>query len=130
VGRATAFTVGELGFGTGLNIAALLTLWRETKPPGARLHVFTIEAHPLSREDAARALGRWPEIAPAAEAMLAQWPARAPGFHRTRAGRVRYDVDVAVMDVAEALAAGSGTADAWFLDGFSPALNPPCGRTR
>jgi tRNA 5-methylaminomethyl-2-thiouridine biosynthesis bifunctional protein len=27
------FTVAELGFGTGLNIAALLDLWRRTAPP-------------------------------------------------------------------------------------------------
>src|SRR5438270_11197068 len=50
------FTVGELGFGTGLNIAALLDLWTRTREPGARLHVFTSESHPLSRSDAARAL--------------------------------------------------------------------------
>src|ERR1700749_2756366 len=43
-GRAR-FTVGELGFGTGLNIAALLDLWRRQRPPEGRLHVFTIEAH-------------------------------------------------------------------------------------
>src|ERR1700753_3900881 len=45
------FTVGELGFGTGLNIAALLQLWRREGPPEAHLHVFSIEAHPLARED-------------------------------------------------------------------------------
>ena len=27
------FVVAELGFGTGLNIAALLELWRRTRPP-------------------------------------------------------------------------------------------------
>src|SRR5690554_3196688 len=45
------FTVGELGFGTGLNIAALLELWRRAGPPGARLHIFSVEAHPVARED-------------------------------------------------------------------------------
>ncbi len=29
------FVVGELGFGTGLNILALLDLWRTTHEPGA-----------------------------------------------------------------------------------------------
>jgi tRNA 5-methylaminomethyl-2-thiouridine biosynthesis bifunctional protein len=118
------FTVGELGFGTGLNIAALLTLWRERRPPGATLQVFTIEAHPLARADAARALGRWPSIAPAAEALLAAWPSQAPGFHRIAPEGFDALIDLAVMDVATALAAWEGAADAWFLDGFSPALNP------
>ena len=74
------FTVGELGFGTGLNIAALLVLWSKTRPPGGRLTIFSIEAFPVSREDAAHALGRWPELAPVAELMLARWPRRARGF--------------------------------------------------
>ena len=29
------FTVGELGFGTGLNILALIDLWSRSRPPGA-----------------------------------------------------------------------------------------------
>jgi tRNA 5-methylaminomethyl-2-thiouridine biosynthesis bifunctional protein len=119
-----AFTVGELGFGTGLNIAALLMLWRETRPPGAVLNVFTIEAHPLERTDAARALGRWPRIAPAAEALLAAWPGRASGFHRLELPDFHALIDVAVLPVGEALDQWTGRADAWFLDGFSPALNP------
>ncbi len=119
-----AFTVGELGFGTGLNIAALLMLWRETRPPGAVLNVFTIEAHPLDRADAARALGRWPRIAEAADALLAAWPGRAPGFHRLELPDFHALIDVAVLPVGEALDQWTGRADAWFLDGFSPALNP------
>src|SRR5690606_18590133 len=58
----SAFTVAELGFGTGLNIAALLHLWRESGATG-RLHVFSVEGFPVSRRDAARALAAWPEIA-------------------------------------------------------------------
>jgi tRNA U34 5-methylaminomethyl-2-thiouridine-forming methyltransferase MnmC len=50
------FTVAELGFGTGLNIIALLDLWRREGPPDGRLNVFSIEAFPLTAEEAARAL--------------------------------------------------------------------------
>ena len=50
------FTVGELGFGTGLNILALLDLWRRTADPAAHLHIFSIEAHPITVEEAAEAL--------------------------------------------------------------------------
>ncbi len=35
------FTVAELGFGTGLNILALLALWGSARPEGARLQVFS-----------------------------------------------------------------------------------------
>lgn len=116
--------VGELGFGTGLNIAALLDLWRREAPASARLHIFSIEAHPVSRQDAARALAVWPELGEAAEALLDQWPGQARGFHRVDLPAFRATLDLAVMDVAEALDSWDGAADAWFLDGFSPALNP------
>src|SRR5258708_2275248 len=53
------FVVGELGFGTGLNAAALIDLWSRTRPAEGRLHVFSVEAHPIAAADAGRALGRW-----------------------------------------------------------------------
>jgi tRNA 5-methylaminomethyl-2-thiouridine biosynthesis bifunctional protein len=119
------FTVAELGFGTGLNIAALIALWRETRPAGARLHVFSIEAFPLSRDEAARALSAWPELAEVTEGLIAAWPGGTPGFHRLSLpedwGVV---VDLAVAPVERALADWTGRADAWFLDGFAPATNP------
>ncbi len=118
------FTVGELGFGSGLNIAALLDLWRRERPDGARLRIFSIEAHPLERDEAARILAHWPELGQAAQALLAHWPGRARGFHRVDLPGFDAVLDLAVMDVVEALDAWDGVADAWFLDGFSPALNP------
>jgi tRNA 5-methylaminomethyl-2-thiouridine biosynthesis bifunctional protein len=118
------FVVGELGFGTGLNIAALLELWARTRPDRAQLHVFSIEAHPITPAEAARALGRWPELAAVAQPLLARWPGRARGFHRVELPELGAVLDLAVMDVAPALGRWSGRADAWFLDGFSPALNP------
>ena len=117
------FVVGELGFGTGLNILALLELWRLQRELGARLNVFSIEAFPLAREDAVRALAGWPELADLAGPLLASWPAAA-GFHRIDLPELGASIEVAVMEAAEALAAWDGAADAWFLDGFSPSRNP------
>ncbi len=118
------FVVGELGFGTGLNIAALLDLWRRTRPPEGRLHIFSIEGFPITADEAARALARWPELADIAGLLCARWPGRARGRHRVELLEFGAILDLAVMDAAEALARWAGAADAWFLDGFSPALNP------
>src|SRR5688500_5320459 len=68
--------VGELGFGTGLNIVALLDLWRRERPPGGQLHIFSIEAFPITAEEAARALGHWPELGQVAGLLTARWPGR------------------------------------------------------
>jgi tRNA 5-methylaminomethyl-2-thiouridine biosynthesis bifunctional protein len=118
------FVVGELGFGTGLNILALLDLWRRAREPGARLNIFSIEAYPLTRDEARRALNAWPELADLTEALTAQWLRRARGFHRVSFESLGVTLDLAVMDAGEALAAWTGQADAWFLDGFAPARNP------
>ena len=118
------FTVGELGFGTGLNIMALLDLWRRTRPVGGQLHIFSVEAFPVTAEEAARALGRWPELSDIATLVAARWPGRARGRHRVDLPELGAILDIAVLDVAEALDGWAGAADAWFLDGFSPALNP------
>ena len=118
------FTVGELGFGTGLNILALLDLWRKHRPGEGRLHVFSIEAHPISAGEAARALAHWPELADVSRLLLTRWPGRARGVHRVEFPEFGAILDLAVMQVEPALAGWDGAADAWFLDGFSPALNP------
>ena len=118
------FVVGELGFGTGLNIAALLDAWRGSRPYGGTLHIFSVEAFPITADDAARALGAWPELGEVAEVLVRRWPGCARGHHRVELPEWGAILDVAVMDVVTALNDWSGRADAWFLDGFAPAANP------
>ncbi|MGZ8371064.1 MAG: tRNA (5-methylaminomethyl-2-thiouridine)(34)-methyltransferase MnmD, partial [Caulobacteraceae bacterium] len=96
------FVVAELGFGTGLNIASLLHLWRRTREPDARLHIFSVEAFPVAADDAARALGAFPEIAEEAAMLTRRWPAATPGFHRVDLPEAGAVLDLAVMDAAEA----------------------------
>jgi tRNA 5-methylaminomethyl-2-thiouridine biosynthesis bifunctional protein len=118
------FVVGELGFGTGLNVLALIELWARTRPAGGQLHIFSVEAHPIRAEDARRALAHWPELAGLAEHLTDQWPGRASGVHRLEFPDLGVILDVAVAEVTEALGGWQGRADAWFLDGFAPARNP------
>ncbi|MBU2418502.1 MAG: tRNA (5-methylaminomethyl-2-thiouridine)(34)-methyltransferase MnmD, partial [Alphaproteobacteria bacterium] len=118
------FTVAELGFGTGLNIVALLDLWRREGPADGRLNIFSIEGYPLSRAEAAQALGNWPELADVARALLDDWPEPTPGFHRIDLPGFNATLDLAVGEAAWALTQWSGRADAWFLDGFAPSTNP------
>jgi tRNA 5-methylaminomethyl-2-thiouridine biosynthesis bifunctional protein len=119
-----AVTVAELGFGTGLNIVALLDLWRRTRPAGGRLTVFSVEAHVMAVGDARRALAAWPELSDLAAMLLDRWPRPTRGFHRLDFPALGATLDLATLEAGEALAAWSGKADAWFLDGFSPAINP------
>ncbi len=119
------FVVGELGFGAGLNVLALLQLWRDRRPsPDARLHVFSVEGYPMPRADAARALAAWPELAALAAPLLAAWPDGRRGRTRVSWPELGATLDLAVEEAQPAVQGWDGRADAWFLDGFAPARNP------
>ena len=117
------FTIGELGFGTGLNFLAVLQMWKSCKQKGRRLNFVSIEKFPLSKQDLDRALRHWPELQEEAKALLAVWPGRVRGTHILHLdGGVT--LTLCHADVEAALDGLSMQADAWFLDGFSPAKNP------
>ncbi|HTM83144.1 FAD-dependent 5-carboxymethylaminomethyl-2-thiouridine(34) oxidoreductase MnmC [Asticcacaulis sp.] len=118
------FALLELGFGTGLNIAAVMALWAQTRPAGGHLHIFSVEGFLMSAVDAGKALAAWPELASFTEALLAQWPKARRGFHYMDFPQWGVRLSLGLMDVRAALTAWEGKADAVFLDGFSPALNP------
>jgi len=110
------FAVAELGFGTGLNMLALALAAAETPGP---IHFISFEAYPLPAADIARALAAFPEALAIAQPFLAAW---ANGATHFTLGQLQ--VEVVIGDARETLPGWQGTADAWFLDGFSPARNP------
>ena len=123
-GRRT-FHVGELGFGTGLNILALLDLWRSHRPhPDARLTIVSVEGYLITAEDAARALAAFPELAEPAAELLAQWPDGRIGRHRLEFEAFGAELILCVGEVGPVLDGLDAAMDAWFLDGFAPARNP------
>jgi tRNA 5-methylaminomethyl-2-thiouridine biosynthesis bifunctional protein len=117
------FTIGETGFGTGLNALLAADCFLRHAPDSARLHFVSAELHPLSRCDLAMALTQWPELSVTARALLAGWPPPAPGFHRIRLAE-RVDLTLLFGDAATLWPACDARVDAWFLDGFAPARNP------
>lgn len=122
-GRET-FTIAETGFGTGLNFLAAWDLWRETRPsPTAFLHFVSYEGFPLTREDAARALSAWPELADLSERLIAVWPGPVRGVRHFIWPEDGVTLTLHLADISESLPDSIYHADAWFLDGFSPAKN-------
>lgn len=130
------FTIGETGFGSGLNFLAAWQLWLQTAPADASLHFVTTEKFPLNKADLSRALALWPELAPLAQALVGQYPEFiGTGFHRLQFANGRVSLTLIINDAATGLeqlarsahpqfASGGTGVDAWFLDGFAPAKNP------
>ncbi|MCY4541984.1 MAG: tRNA (5-methylaminomethyl-2-thiouridine)(34)-methyltransferase MnmD [Rhodobacteraceae bacterium] len=112
------FRIGELGFGTGLNLLACLDLW-QTRGCDGRFQFTTFEAYPLNWRDMQRALEAFPVLSELAEALV----------RRVRAGETKFQLASACVrivrgDARKTLPVSRLCVDAWFLDGFSPRCNP------
>ncbi|MFK8050598.1 MAG: bifunctional tRNA (5-methylaminomethyl-2-thiouridine)(34)-methyltransferase MnmD/FAD-dependent 5-carboxymethylaminomethyl-2-thiouridine(34) oxidoreductase MnmC [Halioglobus sp.] len=121
------FCIIETGFGTGLNFLATWNLWRQLKADRPRLHYISVEKYPLKKADLARALLNWPTLKHLAAQLEESYPVPIYGQHRLtlEGGSVILDlwwedVDNALADLARG---EQRIADAWYLDGFSPARN-------
>ena len=125
VAEAGSFVIAETGFGTGLNFLAAWQAWREHGPcHTATLHFVSVERYPLTREDLEKALALWPELAPLAEQLIAAYPPQVQGVHRLLLDGGKVRLTLYFGDVLDAWQALDFQADAWFLDGFAPSLNP------
>lgn len=130
--RPGVFTIAELGFGTGLNFLACWQLWQQTGCQRLRLHFVSCEKHPLSTDALQKALQQWPELSAYSQQLLKQYPPAIPGYHRllmpaSNADQMPVTLDLYYGDALSLLGRQSSPLariDAWFLDGFSPALNP------
>jgi tRNA U34 5-methylaminomethyl-2-thiouridine-forming methyltransferase MnmC len=109
------FHIAELGFGTGLNLLATLQSHRGE----GRLHYTSFEAFPMRAADITRALTAFPELAEVTYPLLDQWATGATKLHFPN-----LTATIILGDARVTLPAWKGKADAWFLDGFSPAKNP------
>lgn len=110
--------IAELGFGTGLNLLATCALWTATGQRGGFLYT-SFEAFPMPPADMERALAAFPVDPTLTGPLLAAWRAGARTF---TLGPAR--VTIIEGDARATLPGWQGLADAWFLDGFSPAKNP------
>lgn len=119
-----SFTILELGFGLGVNFLATLQAWREHGAPGARLHYVSIEGHPLAPGDLAHGLHALDAPPGDARQLVDQWPAALPGLHALDFEDGRVALTLCLGDAGALLPRLQLGADAFFLDGFSPARNP------
>ncbi|MEP2027398.1 MAG: tRNA (5-methylaminomethyl-2-thiouridine)(34)-methyltransferase MnmD [Paracoccaceae bacterium] len=113
------FHIAELGFGTGLNFFATCQSWTESKLQG---HLFytSFEAFPMTTNDMSKALNAFPELSGTAAALIANWNGKSGPQQVAQ----HISLNLVVGDARNTLPKWCGQADAWFLDGFSPAKNP------
>ncbi len=136
---SNSFTIGETGFGTGLNFLVAAKAWLEQTSKGT-LHFVSVEKFPLSRPDLQQALALWTEGSNdkfgLTEDLLQQYPPAVPGIHRIRLANNRIVLTLMYGDAEKMFPSLQSSDhplfkrrenpifDAWFLDGFAPIKNP------
>ena len=130
-----AFTVLETGFGLGLNFLATWAAWEIDAQRCEQLHFVSVEAYPVAATDILHnaQLPEVPDLAepqlvarlPALAQELAQaWRNLQPGVQQLQFAGGRVCLTLALGQVRPMLDRFDCIADAVYLDGFSPALNP------
>lgn len=129
------FTVGELGFGTGLNFVLTVREWIRSgaKAKGQRLIYISTEIAPLPFLDLSKA---WEAVAKEDAGLLSifqglapvTWP-RESGFHWRGFPELGVELRLFVGDARDSLpllerSSGAAGVNAWYLDGFAPSKNP------
>lgn len=120
------FTVGELGFGTGLNFAVLAEHWL-THGQG-QLHFISVEQEPLSSLDFQRISKLREQRLPIYTELNRRYPPLLSGWHRRYLAGGRIVLSLFYGTASEALAdiaqRQHQPVQAWLLDGFAPSRNP------
>lgn len=131
----SSFTVLETGFGLGLNFLATWAAWEADPERCARLQFVSVEAYPPAASDILRNVSQ-PDAAAVTHPNLSQpvpllakelatvWPGLRPGIQQLDFAGGSVQLTLAWGQVQPMLQALSCEADAVYLDGFSPALNP------
>lgn len=119
-GGAGAFTVAELGFGTALTFLLTAQLWQSSAT--GQLTYISYELEPLSRDQLTAIHASFPaNLQSLSQAFLAAYNPQ-PGWNALTLPQTT--LHLYVGDATTGITTQPASADAWFLDGFSPAHNP------
>lgn len=125
--RASRFVILETGFGLGINFLATWLAWLNDPERCAELHFISLEKHPFTADDLARAHRVLPEFAALSDELVRCWPSRESlqaGEQRIALSDGRVILHLELGDAVDVLPTLMAEVDAIYLDGFSPAKNP------
>ena len=116
------FTIGETGFGTGLNFLMAWQAFEQQHAEGQKLHFISFEKYPLNKEDIKNAMGEFfPDEM--MEAFLAAYPNEFLGVYEVDINE-HIRLTLIFGDINDEIQKLEEKVDAWFLDGFAPSKNP------
>jgi tRNA 5-methylaminomethyl-2-thiouridine biosynthesis bifunctional protein len=92
--------------------------------PDCQIDYISFESRPLPAVVMAQSHQAFPDLARHSDELIAALPPHWPGLHRRDFLQGRLRLHLIYGDANDAMAKADFAADAWFLDGFTPAKNP------
>lgn len=123
------FIIGECGFGAGLNFLNTCRLWCDSKTGNSTLYYIATELHPFTKEDLVEFYKKHRELAHFSEQLIELYPSLHPGVHNKELVFDEKRIILILLfgdskDMLTQIWQPKGfRVDAWYLDGFAPALN-------
>ncbi len=125
------FSIAEIGFGSGLNFFATWQFWKSMKrveencaqknctekSRTEKIYFTSFEAFPMTETDRVRALSGFEELGDFVDEFTKNFDGEVFENDIIR-------LEVVLGDINHKIAGAPISADAWFLDGFSPVKNP------
>ncbi|MDH5718672.1 MAG: bifunctional tRNA (5-methylaminomethyl-2-thiouridine)(34)-methyltransferase MnmD/FAD-dependent 5-carboxymethylaminomethyl-2-thiouridine(34) oxidoreductase MnmC [Spirochaetia bacterium] len=117
------FTIGELGFGFGVNFLCAYKLFRKKAHNKTRLYYVSCEKYPVNKTTLIKVLSGFSAIKEEAEELIEKYPPLISNYYLIPFFEGRVNLILMIGDALETFSSFGGEVNAWFFDGFSPAKN-------
>ena len=122
------FTIGEVGFGVGLNFLLTYQYFFEHASPHQKLTYISAEKHPVLKKDLEKLYSVFPEMKKYSDELLDHYPVLTPGVHTLNLANGRLKLILLLGD-AELMFSNlpiptHQKIEFWYWDGFAPQRNP------
>jgi len=117
-------TVGEVGFGVGLNFLLTLKAFQNSAQPNSRLFYFSAEQYPVHLDDLLKLYSNYPELHSVSKALLDQYPTLTPGVHCLKFFNGRVHLYLMLGSALQQFEKLNTPIEHWYWDGFAPSRNP------
>lgn len=125
VERRSDLNIGELGFGTGLNLIYTIARMRELwEGQNKVIHFYSVEKYPLQKEDYLQAYQFWPHLKNILLEIIEPLSTLSQGWNQIKGPD--FDFKLWVGEVSDFLVELQSETEihVWYLDGFAPSKNP------
>ncbi len=117
-------TVGEIGFGVGLNFLLTLQAFEQSGHVEKKLTYISVEKHPIFANSLRELYSSFPDLEPVAKQLIDQYPILTPGIHQLKFLNNRVTLLLLLGDVMDVLPKIDAKVQHWYWDGFAPSKNP------